>query len=186
MNMKYIFSKEWKLIEKAMADECCLELPRLLKNTLVVGEDHRFWNHSGVDYFSLLRAIVKTGVFKNREGGSTIAMQLVRVITSNYQVTLKRKVIEIFLAKKITRIYGREKILSKYLQLAYFGWNMHGIIDASTKLKINIRNMSLVDAADLIARLKYPQSRFHNPIQDEKIKRRSVYIVGKLINRRAV
>ncbi|MFQ2071191.1 transglycosylase domain-containing protein, partial [Aeromonas veronii] len=56
--MKYIFSKEWKLIEKAMADECCLELPRLLKNTLVVGEDHRFWNHSGVDYFSLLRAIV--------------------------------------------------------------------------------------------------------------------------------
>ena len=186
MNMRYIFSKEWTLIEKAMADECCLELPRLLKNTLVVGEDHRFWNHSGVDYFSLLRAIVKTGVFKNREGGSTIAMQLVRVITSNYQVTLKRKVIEIFLAKKITRIYGREKILSKYLQLAYFGWNMHGIIDASTKLKINIRNMSLIDAADLIARLKYPQSRFHNPIQDEKIKRRSVYIVGKLINRRGV
>ncbi|WP_425973207.1 transglycosylase domain-containing protein [Aeromonas caviae] len=70
------------MIEKAMADECCLELPRLLKNTLVVGEDHRFWNHSGVDYFSLLRAIVKTGFFKNREGGSTIAMQLVRVITS--------------------------------------------------------------------------------------------------------
>ncbi|BDN90011.1 transglycosylase domain-containing protein [Aeromonas caviae] len=97
--MKYIFSKEWKLIEKAMADECCLELPRLLKNTLVVGEDHRFWNHSGVDYFSLLRAIVKTGFFKNREGGSTIAMQLVRVITSNYQVTLKRKVIEILLGK---------------------------------------------------------------------------------------
>ena len=169
-----------------MADECCLELPRFLKNTLVVGEDHRFWNHSGVDYFSLLRAVVKTGVFKNREGGSSIAMQLVRVITSNYQITLKRKVIEIFLAKKITRIYGREKILSKYLQLAYFGWNMHGIIDASTKLKINIRNMSLVDAADLIARLKYPQSRFHNPIQDSKIKRRSVYIVDKLINKYGV
>ncbi|WP_438833674.1 biosynthetic peptidoglycan transglycosylase [Aeromonas oralensis] len=184
--MKYIFSREWKLIEKAMADECCLEFPRLLKNTLVVGEDHRFWNHSGVDYFSLLRAIVKTGAFKNREGGSTIAMQLVRVITSNYQVTLKRKVIEIFLAKKITRIYGREKILSKYLQLAYFGWDMHGAIDASIKLKINIRNLSLVDAADLIARLKYPQPRFHNQIQDAKIKRRSVHIVGKFINRHGV
>lgn len=186
MNMKYIFSREWKLIEKAMADEFCLELPRLLKNTLVVGEDHRFWNHSGVDYFSLLRAVIKTGFFKNREGGSTIAMQLVRVITSNYQVTLKRKVIEIFLAKKITRIYGREKILNKYLQMAYFGWNMHGVIDASTKLKINIRNMSLVDAAELIARLKYPQSRFHNPIQDSKIKRRSVYIVDKSISRYGV
>ncbi|MFQ2652689.1 biosynthetic peptidoglycan transglycosylase [Aeromonas caviae] len=184
--MKYIFSTEWKLIEKAMADECCLELPRLLKNTLVVGEDHRFWSHSGVDYFSLLRAIVKTGVFKNREGGSTIAMQLVRVITSNYQVTLKRKVIEILLAKKVTRIYGREKILSKYLQLAYFGWNMHGVVDATTKLKINIRNMSLVDAADVIARLKYPQPRFHNQMQDAKIKRRSVYIVGKFINRYGV
>ncbi|NEX87767.1 transglycosylase domain-containing protein [Aeromonas rivipollensis] len=169
-----------------MADEFCLELPRLLKNTLVVGEDHRFWNHSGVDYFSLLRAVIKTGFFKNREGGSTIAMQLVRVITSNYQVTLKRKVIEIFLAKKITRIYGREKILNKYLQMAYFGWNMHGVIDASTKLKINIRNMSLVDAAELIARLKYPQSRFHNPIQDSKIKRRSVYIVDKSISRYGV
>ncbi|MNR60850.1 hypothetical protein D3C85_1824420 [compost metagenome] len=63
---------------------------------------------------------------------------------------------------------------------------MHGVIDASTKLKINIRNMSLVDAAELIARLKYPQSKFHNPIQDSKIKRRSVYIVDKLINKYGV
>lgn len=182
MNIKYIFSKEWTLIEKAMGDECCLELPFLLKNALVVGEDHRFWRHSGVDYFSLLRAVIKTGVFKKREGGSTVAMQLVRVITSNYQVSLKRKIIEISLARRITKKYGREKILNKYLHLAYFGWDMHGVINAAAKLEIDFEKLSLIDAAQLIARLKYPQSKIKNSKQDLKILYRTIYITYKIKN----
>ena len=76
--------------------------PKILLDFLVVAEDQRFWHHPGVDVFSLLRAIWKT-MFKNkREGGSTIAMQLARIVTNNYKISFRRKLIEIYFAIRIT------------------------------------------------------------------------------------
>jgi membrane carboxypeptidase/penicillin-binding protein PbpC len=64
---------------------------------LVVAEDHRFWWHLGFDIISLARATWRSKINKKREGGSTIAMQLVRTISQDYRPSIKRKLSEIYL-----------------------------------------------------------------------------------------
>ncbi len=70
---------------------------------LIVGEDHRFYYHPGVDILALCRAVWKNVFSGTRQGASTIAMQFVRTITGRYEKTWRRKVIEIFLAVRLSQ-----------------------------------------------------------------------------------
>lgn len=146
---------------------------------LVTAEDHRFWLHYGFDPISLVRAVWKTKFRNSREGGSTVAMQLVRTVTGNYEVSLKRKVKEIYLAIRLTRKFNKYDILKAYLSVAYFGWNMHGIEQACNKLKLNKSHLNDHDAALIIARLKYPEPRYFNFQKAEKIKFRAAHILHR-------
>lgn len=162
---------------KGKAENICLSSN--LYSYLVVAEDHRFWVHCGFDPIGLLRAIWKTNFKRTRQGGSTIAMQLVRTITGNYDSSYRRKLKEIFLAVKLTRNFNRDEILRAYLFVAYFGWNMHGIEQACRKLKLNMRNLEDYDAASVVARLKYPESKHFNCDKSEKITSRTLYIINR-------
>ena len=85
---------------------------------LVAAEDHRFWQHHGVDLISLARAIWKTKIHKKREGGSTVAMQLVRTITGDYNLSLRRKIREIYYALKVSSLLKKHEVLKIYLSVA--------------------------------------------------------------------
>ena len=150
-----------------------------LLRLLIAGEDHRFKFHSGVDIIALLRASWKTLILNQREGGSTIAMQLVRVLTGKYDKTLHRKLEEIFLAYRLTKHISRQEILCLYLSIAYFGWNMHGIQQACKSLKLNINDLSLEESASLIARLKYPEPKNISEKRIIQIKNRTKYILKR-------
>lgn len=173
--------KEWNLISRRL-EELQLELFHLevsesLSLYLVAGEDHRFWTHFGVDPVSLVRAFWQS-IFKGTpQGGSTIAMQLVRTITGNYKRTLPRKLKEILLAVILTRKYPKEDIIKFYLGIAYFGWNMHGLEQACRFLGKKCSQLNEHDAASIIARLKYPQTKKPNHQRDFLIKRRTQHLI---------
>lgn len=156
-----------------------LELPDNLLALLVAAEDHRFWSHFGVDPIGLVRAFWRTTFCHRREGGSTIAMQLVRTITRNYEISTSRKLKEIYYATRLTLTIERKEILELYLNVAYFGWNMHGIKQTCEVLELDINSLSDNEAAAIIARLKYPEPRFNKDIKLEAIFSRANYIINR-------
>ena len=144
---------------------------------LVLGEDHRMASHPGVDPLALCRAAWRTYGRGHREGGSTVAMQFVRVLTGRFERTWRRKVDEIALALLVTRYVPKVELLALYLSVGYFGWRMNGIAQACRLLAIDPACCSLHESAMLVARLKYPQPRRCSGTRWQQITRRSEYLM---------
>lgn len=151
----------------------------ILVEMLLAAEDHRYFKHPGIDPLAIIRASYKTIIRRKREGGSTIAMQLVRVATGRYERTLARKITEMYLALKLTRKFGKRKIPEIYLKIAYFGSEMIGIEQAATKLNVDPSKLSEIDAARLIARLKYPEPKYEKFQRLQEIEGRANYIINR-------
>lgn len=144
---------------------------------LILGEDHRFYKHAGVDLIALCRAVWKTVFCRKRQGGSTIAMQLVRTLTGNYENTACRKIREIVLAIRLTRYVERDRLPTMYLWVAYYGWGMNNYTQACSRLNLKPGAMSDVDASKLVSRLKYPEPRRHNAQRESQICRRALHLL---------
>lgn len=144
---------------------------------LVLGEDHRFWSHRGVDFWALCRAIFQTFVLASPQGGSTIAMQLVRTLTRRYDRTLSRKVLEIALAIRMTNYVGQSRIPVLYLWVAYYGWRMNNFRQACDRLGMINSSTDRITLAGMVARLKYPQPQRASEARLEVINRRARYLV---------
>ncbi|MFZ9736571.1 MAG: transglycosylase domain-containing protein [Prochlorotrichaceae cyanobacterium] len=108
------------------------DMPPQLINAFLAAEDRRFYEHSGVDYQSIVRAIV-TNLRARRvvEGGSTLTQQLARIVFLSQEHSLDRKVREALLAQKIERNFSKAEILERYLNLVYLGSGAYGITDAA-------------------------------------------------------
>lgn len=156
------------------------ELPNILLHALISAEDHRFPKHHGVDTLALIRATWKTFFRNERQGGSTIAMQLVRTLTGDYERTISRKLIEVLLALRIARKISKRSIAKMYLNVAYFGWNTFGVEQVASKLSLNISLLNESQAAEIIARLKYPEGRFLTEKRANQINVRTRYILKKM------
>lgn len=150
--------------------------PKPMVELLIVGEDHRFLHHPGVDPVALCRAFWNT-MRGSRQGGSTVAMQLVRTITGRYEITLERKIREIVLALLLTRYFGKADLPPLYLCIAYYGWKMNGFRQACRRLGIDPDAMSQFDAAKLVARLKYPEPRLASIKRTKQIERRATHLI---------
>lgn len=100
---------------------------------LIANEDHRFYDHIGVDFSALLRALFKN-ISSNRitSGASTIAMQVAK-ITAGHERTYLNKLKEVVQAVYLTQKYGRDQILEWYMTVAPFGSNIEGVKAASLK-----------------------------------------------------
>lgn len=181
---KMKLNDEWdqfiKNIDRLRIENADSDLSENLLDLLVAGEDHRFWSHFGVDPVGLVRAIWKTAFCNKREGGSTIAMQLVRTVTGHYEISTQRKLKEIYLATKITFALERKEILKLYLKVAYFGWNMHGVEQACKRLDLDITSLTNYEAAAIVARLKYPEPRFGSSNSVMAVHHRANHIINKL------
>ena len=145
---------------------------------LIIAEDHRFARHPGVDLWALCRAGWKTYLRNSRQGGSTIAMQLVRTITGHREATWQRKIMEILLAIFLSQYVSRNRLPILYLWCAYYGWKMNNFREACIRLQIDPASASAVDEAKLIARLKYPQPQRYDAIRMRKIHRRGLHIMS--------
>jgi penicillin-binding protein 1A len=108
------------------------EIPELLKQAFVAIEDRRFYEHTGVDYPGIARAIASNILEGDVvQGGSTITQQLARMVFLNQEQSIRRKLREAMLAWKIEKVLSKEQILERYLNLVYLGSGAYGVADAS-------------------------------------------------------
>lgn len=99
---------------------------------LLAREDSRFYEHHGVDYRGVVRAAItniKSGGME--QGASTLTMQLARNAFELREMSLQRKLLEVAIAKRIERNYGKDEILGFYMNRIYFGAGLYGIERAS-------------------------------------------------------
>ena len=152
---------------------------------LILAEDRRFPRHPGFDILALCRAVWKTLFCHSRQGGSTIAMQLVRTMEGRREATIKRKIAEIMLAVLLSRYVPTHKIPALYLWSAYYGWNMEGFERACFALGIDPQRSTASEDAYLVACLKYPQRKSEDPAHESKTRRRAEHIISLAARRRA-
>lgn len=137
------------------------QFPKHLVQALVSIEDERFYEHSGVDYPSLLRVGLKTVLMgdKSSGGGSTISQQLAKNLyprrDRNKTNIAVNKIKEMFIAKRLEAIYNKDEILTHYLNTVSFGDNTFGIESAALKFyNTRTKDLSVQQAATLVGMLK--------------------------------
>lgn len=102
-------------------------IPNLFKNAFISIEDQRFREHPGVDIKRTAAACLNILTGKNVFGGSTITQQLIKNLTNDRDVTVKRKVTEICRAIMLEQRYSKDEILEWYMNIIYFGHGRYGI-----------------------------------------------------------
>lgn len=109
------------------------KIPQRLVQAFVASEDRRFYDHDGLDFQGIGRAVVRNLTSRNVvEGGSTITQQLSRIVFLDQDDrSLGRKVREALIAQKIERSLDKQQILEKYLNFVYLGSNAYGVADAA-------------------------------------------------------
>jgi 1A family penicillin-binding protein len=134
------------------------QLPRDLVNAVVAVEDAKFYQHGGYDFLGIARAALKNLTAGHvRQGGSTITQQLARNSFALKQKTFRRKVLEIFLARRIEEHFGKQKIIELYLNRIYFGGGLYGAEAAARGyFGKSAREMSLAECATLAGLIKSP------------------------------
>lgn len=158
-----------------------------LVHALVATEDERFYEHSGIDFIALSRAVVKRGILgqKSAGGGSTITQQLAKQLySSTAQSTLERllqKPIEWVIAVKLERCYTKEEIIALYLNYFDFLHNAVGIkTAANTYFNKEPKDLSIVEAATLVGLCKNPS--FFNPVRyPDRCRERRNVVLGQMV-----
>ncbi|MDE6808232.1 MAG: transglycosylase domain-containing protein [Prevotella sp.] len=163
------------------------EISPWLVKALVATEDVRFYEHSGIDFYALGRAIVKRGLMgqKNAGGGSTITQQLAKQLftVEVAQTTTERvlqKPIEWVIAVKLERNYTKDEIISMYLNYFDFLHNAVGIKTASnTYFSKEPTELTITESATLIGLCKNPS--YYNPVRygERCLERRNV-VLGQM------
>ena len=152
-------------------------------DALLATEDVRFYEHSGVDFKALLRAVVKRGVLRQKSagGGSTITQQLANLLYSptagNVKERLFQKPIEWVIAVQLEYFYTKEEIVNMYLNKFDFLFEAVGLQSASTiYFDKTPKELTVEEAAVLVGMCKNP--RLYNPIlyPDRSLERRNVVL----------
>lgn len=108
------------------------QIPQIYLDAVISVEDHRFYQHDGLDYVAIIRAMyhnVKAGEFM--EGGSTITQQLAKNQFFTQRKELTRKFAEVFMVQELERLLEKDEILELYINSIYYGDGYYCIADAS-------------------------------------------------------
>ncbi|QKF64721.1 penicillin-binding protein 1C [Campylobacter corcagiensis] len=132
---KILYDKNGEIISMKLSDDgywkySADEIPPLIKKSVINFEDKYFYNHFGVNPFSIIRAFFHNLTHDNKIGASTITMQVARIIEPKKR-SYKNKIIEIFRAFQLELNYSKDEILNIYFNIAPYGGNIVGIKAAS-------------------------------------------------------
>ena len=108
------------------------ELPDTYVDAVIAAEDHRFYDHNGIDLIAIGRAVVNDiKAMSFVEGGSTITQQLAKNLFFSQEKELTRKIAEVFMAFHLEANYSKEEILELYVNSIYFGNGCYDVASAS-------------------------------------------------------
>lgn len=143
------------------------KIPKSMKDAIVAIEDKRFWEHNGVDWKRTFGAAANLfNLFKSDSsgyGGSTITQQLIKNLTGDDEVSLTRKVKEIFRAINLEKKYSKEEILAAYLNVVNFGSGCNGV-EAAANMYFgkDIQNCDIAQCAAIAGITQNPTA--YNPL----------------------
>ena len=159
------------------------EVAPVVIDALVATEDHRFYTHHGVDVRRLASSVLFT-VFGDRQGGSTLTMQLARNLYPRRigrAPTLTRKLKEIITALKIESVYEKEEILEAYLNTVPYLYNATGVeMAARTYFGTSASHLDASQAATLVGMLK--ATSYYNPVRHpERARQRRDVVLRQMV-----
>jgi len=154
------------------------EIPPYLQLAILATEDAQFYSHSGINYFSNIRALYK-GILRVHQpvGTSTITQQLARMLLNTYEKTYDRKIKELLIAWKIEKQYSKQQILTLYCNQLNMGHGIYGVAAAAeTYLGKQLKDLTLEECA-LIAGLPSNPTLYSPVLHPESaLKRRNLVL----------
>jgi len=156
------------------------EIPKVMKDAVLAIEDHRFFQHGGVDYKGMLRAgLANLGKMKS-QGASTITMQVARNVYLSSEKTFTRKIYEILLTFKLEHFLTKDQILEIYMNQIFLGNRAYGFAAASEAyFGKPLKSVTIAEAAMLAGLPKAPSA--YNPISNYKRARaRQLHIIDRM------
>lgn len=181
----YVNNAEGQAVEymdlKATEDRILVEyddIPQIMIDAMVAIEDKRFWEHNGVDWLTTGKSIMQLFTAdEDSGGGSTLTQQLIKNISGEDQVSLLRKIREIFMAMNMAEKYSREEILEAYLNIVNFGSNTQGV-GAAAKLYFGktIGECDIAECASIAGITQYPYAYTPLTYPDKNRERQRIVI----------
>jgi penicillin-binding protein 1A len=157
------------------------EMPSNLKRAVVASEDSRFFEHQGLDFAAIIKALTESQVSGERlRGASTITQQYVGTVFVGKERSLTRKIREAQIASQLEREVGKEQILERYLNTVYFGAGSYGIeAAANTFFGKSAKDLTLSESAQLVGQIPAPSrySPYTNPARAEA---RRLDVIGRM------
>ena len=178
---------DWKELQKLYASENRTwasydELPENLIHACIAIEDKRFYEHKGVDWITTLQASFKLFLGNGSAGGSTITQQLIKNLTDNKEITIRRKITEIFRALEFEKTHSKEEVLEWYMNVIYLGEGCYGVRSASqVYFGKDVSELTLAECASLIGITNNP-SLYDPYYQPENNRKRQVIILGEMLD----
>lgn len=163
------------------------DIPQLLRDAFIAVEDRRFYEHDGVDFWAIGRAVVKDIMARKMvEGGSTITQQLAKNMFLSHEKTFFRKASEASIAVALENNLTKDEILELYLNRIYFGKGAHGIMSASKLYfgKNDLNDLELWEIATLAGIPKAPN--VYNPISNRERSLERMNVVLMLMEQQGI
>ena len=160
-------------------------IPQRVINAFLAAEDKNFYNHPGVDFRSVIRAIVTNivniGRGRRPVGASTITQQVAKNFLLTNEVSVERKIKEAILAFRIEQAFSKHRILELYLNEIFLGFRSYGVAAASLNyFNKSLDSLTIAEAAYLAALPKGPNN--YHPVRkhDAAVIRRN-WVIGRLV-----
>ena len=157
------------------------DIPKDLIHAAVAIEDKRFFQHQGVDWLTTTKACINMFLGGGSTfGGSTITQQLIKNLTTEDDVTVRRKVLEIFRALQFEDRYTKEEVLEWYLNTIYLGEGCAGVQSAArTYFGKDVSNLTTAECASLISVTNNP-SLYDPYISMERNRKRQLIVLSEM------
>jgi penicillin-binding protein 1A len=157
------------------------QIPPLVRQAFLAAEDDQFFQHGGVDYLGILRALVVNLVSNEKaQGASTITQQAARNMFLSLDKTWRRKLAELFVTWRMEREFSKEEILGLYLNVIYFGQRSYGVAAAAEAFFGKSLGDLTVSEAATLAGVPQAPSRYNPIANPEFAQARRGYVLGRM------
>jgi len=184
-----VYDRNGKVIGEMFAERRTVipmsQVPRNVVLSVLAAEDADFYEHEGLDYRGILRAVGRDIIAgRAAQGGSTITQQVVKLMLLTPERTLSRKVRELILARRLENELSKDEILHLYLNLVNFGHGRYGIQEAARYyFAKNASDLTLAESA-MLAGIPQAPARLSPRSHPEAAKRRQEYVLSQLLAKR--
>jgi penicillin-binding protein 1A len=181
-----VYDREGRLIGEFFTERRRLvaleDLPSHVIHAFVAGEDSTFFEHSGIDLTSILRAAwvnLRAGG-EIKQGGSTITQQMVKGLLLSPERKFRRKIREMILARDMEKRFTKQEILFLYLNQIYFGHGAYGIGEAAQSYFAKEAKDLTVSEGAMLAGLPKAPSRYSPHLNPDQAEHRRLYVLGRM------